>query len=117
RALLGGSTPRRAALMFAGNIASISTIRPHAAQNFVAGINNPAAPATSAIPVARTSKSGRGREGGTIAIKSFFIRVKCDIAVNRNIAASDTRAHTSHDSNTDTPHTTSRRHMTRATDT
>ena len=97
------STPRRAALMFAGSIATISTMRPEAARNVVAGISSPTAPASSAIPVPNTSTSGRGSAGGTIAMRSFFIGVKCDIAVNTNIVASAIRALTSHVSNIVTP--------------
>ena len=92
------STPRRAALMFAGSMAASRTIRPAAADRVVDGINNPTAPASSARPVRSTNTSGRGRAGGTIAIRSFFIGAKCDVAVNRNIVASATRALTIHES-------------------
>ena len=57
------STPRRAALMFTGPIAIMRRMRPVAAQNAVAGSNSPMAPASSAIPVTSTSKSGRGSAG------------------------------------------------------
>jgi hypothetical protein len=53
--------------------------------------NRPSAPATCATPVKTTKRSGRGSPGGTIATRSFFIGVKCEIAVNRNIVASATR--------------------------
>jgi hypothetical protein len=68
--------------------------------------------ASSASPVAKTRTSGLGSTGGTMAIRSFFIGVKCDIAVNANIAASDTRADTSHESNASTPATPSNRQTT-----
>jgi hypothetical protein len=50
-------------------------------------------------PVKNTSRSGRGKPGGTFAMRSAFIGAKCEIAVNRNIVASTTRALLSHVAN------------------
>src|SRR2546427_8194917 len=97
------SVPRLAALTLAGNISTINIIRPHAAQNLVGSNRRPSAPASSATPVTDTKRSGRGSPGGTMATRSFFIGVKCEIAVNRNIVANATRALASHVENVITP--------------
>jgi hypothetical protein len=54
---------RLAALIVAGNISTSNTIRPHAAQDVVAGIISPTAPGSSAMPVMSTRRSGRGKPG------------------------------------------------------
>jgi hypothetical protein len=85
-------TPRRAALTLAGSISSSNTINANEAQNLVAGINSPTAPASSATPVNSTNRSGRGNHGGTMAMRSFRMGAKCDTAVNTNIVARAARA-------------------------
>jgi hypothetical protein len=95
--------PRRAALTFAGNKATKSRIRPKAAQKRVASKRSPAAPANSNMPVKKTRRSGRGRLGGTIAIKSFLIGAKWETAVKTNIVASANLALTIHVLKSDTP--------------
>ncbi len=97
------SIPRRAALTFAGKRANISRIRPHAAQKRVASKTRPAAPASSRTPVKKTSRSGRERPGGTIAIRSLLIGAKWEIAVNTNIVASAKRALSIHVANSEAP--------------
>jgi len=89
--------------MFAGSIAIMRAIKPMAAQNVVRGTSRPIAPASSAMPVISTSTSGRGKAGGTIAMRSFFIGVKCDAAVKKNMVDSAARALTVHESSAVTP--------------
>lgn len=96
-------TPRRAALMFAGRSNTSNAINPHAAPYRVPGASRPTAPMASATPVKETSRSGRGSAGGTIAIRSFLMGPKCDVAVNKNIVASAHRALTIHVPNISKP--------------
>ena len=96
-------TPRRAALTFAGNMATRSRIRPQAAHGRVAANKRPAAPASSRTPVANTAMPGRGMVGGTMAIKSLRIGPKCERAVNANIVASAYLAQSCQSLNCDTP--------------
>ena len=95
--------PRRDALTLAGNRTNISAIRPTADHHRVASNRRPTAPASSISPVEKTSKSGRGKLGGTIAIRSFLIGAKCAIAVKTNIVARAKRALAIHEPNTATP--------------
>ena len=96
-----------------GSIAAISRMRPHAAQNRVVSKSRPAAPANSRTPVAKTSKSGRGRLGGTIAIRSFLIGAKCETSVKRNMVTRAKRALTTQLLNSDTPAAPTARYNTR----
>ncbi len=95
--------PRRDALTLAGNMANSSDIRPSAAHHRVASNRRPTPPASSISPVEKTSKSGRGKPGGTIAIRSFLIGAKCAMAVKTNIVARAKRALAIHAPKTVTP--------------
>ena len=106
-------TPRRAALTFAGNIATRSRIRPQAAHGRVAANKRPAAPASSRTPVAKTMMSGRGMDAGTMAIKSLRIGPKCERAVNANMVASAYLVQFCQPLNCDTPKTPRSRQKTR----
>ena len=97
------NTPRCAALIFAGSIASSSRINPQAAHGRVGTSSSPIAPANSSTPVIVTSRSGRGKLGGTMAIRSFLGDAKCAIAVKTNIVAKAKRAHANHVCNASTP--------------
>jgi len=96
-------TPRRAALTFAGNIATSSRMRPHAAHGRVASNKRPAAAAISRTPVAKTIMCGRGMDGVTMAIKSLRIGLKRERAVNANMVASAYLAESCQSLNGDTP--------------
>ena len=107
------SIPRRAALTLAGSIAAISRMRPYAAQNRVPSNSRPAAPASSRMPVTKTRRSGRGRPGGTIAIKSLLIGAKCEAEVKTNIVTRAKRALTIQLLNRETPAAPSTLYRTR----
>lgn len=62
--------PFRAARILAGNITISNNAKLSEAILEVMGINRPMAPMISNIPVAVTMKSGFGRAGGTILIRS-----------------------------------------------
>ena len=87
-----------AARMFAGNIAISSAISAQADARASPGTSRPAAPSSSRIPVRVTSRSGRGRLGGTIRTISMRPRgTKWAAPVTTNISASATRSDPVHD--------------------
>lgn len=77
----------REAWIFAGNMTRSKTAKHSEAAREVTGISIPIAPAISNQPVNVTIQSGRGKEGGTIWIRSGRLFPQCADAVNKNITA------------------------------